>query len=87
MVASGRVVCPVLTAQQRVARLAFATDLYRLGYGSLTAIRCLGEMLEPRVRLYAGAVHPGFLLMQNNVWLHVARVCRQDLEDEGIDTM
>ncbi|KAI4894463.1 hypothetical protein NFI96_033307 [Prochilodus magdalenae] len=36
---------------------------------------------------YAGAVGPGFLLVHNNARLHVARVCRQFLENEGIDTI
>ena len=63
------------------------TDLYRLENGSLTAIRYRDEILEPMVRPYAGAVGPGFLLMHNNARPHVARVCRQYLEDEGIDTI
>ncbi|KAI4895431.1 hypothetical protein NFI96_007287 [Prochilodus magdalenae] len=36
---------------------------------------------------YAGAVGPGFLLVHNNARPHVARVCRQFLENEGIDTI
>ncbi|KAI4903486.1 hypothetical protein NFI96_009665, partial [Prochilodus magdalenae] len=63
------------------------TDLYRLDDGTLTAIRDQDEILGPLVRLYAGAVGPGFLLVQNNARPHVARVCRQFLENEGIDTM
>ena len=63
------------------------TDLYRLENGSLTAIRYRDEILEPMVRPYAGAVGPGFLLMHHNARPHVARVCRQYLEDEGIDTI
>ena len=63
------------------------TDLYRLENGSLTAIRYRDEILEPMVRPYAGAVGPGFLLMHDNAQPHVARVCRQYLEDEGIDTI
>ena len=63
------------------------TDLYRLENGSLTAIRYRDEILEPMVRPYAGAVCPGFLLMHDNARPHVARVCRQYLEDEGIDTI
>ena len=63
------------------------TDLYRLQNGSLTAIRYRDEILEPMVRPYAGAVGPGFLLMHDNARPHVARVCRQYLEDEGIDTI
>ena len=63
------------------------TDLYRLENGSLTAIRYRDEILEPMVRPFAGAVCPGFLLMHDNARPHVARVCRQYLEDEGIDTI
>ncbi|KAI4878812.1 hypothetical protein NFI96_010008 [Prochilodus magdalenae] len=36
---------------------------------------------------YAGAVGPGFLLVHNNARPHVARVCRQFLENEGTDTI
>lgn len=63
------------------------TDLYCLGNGALTAIRYRDEILEPIVRPYAGAVGPGFLLMHDNARPHVARVCRQYLEDEGIETI
>ncbi|KAI4876983.1 hypothetical protein NFI96_002430 [Prochilodus magdalenae] len=45
------------------------------------------EILGPLVRPYAGAVGPGFLLVHNNAQPHVARVCRQVLENEGIDTI
>ncbi|KAI4897064.1 hypothetical protein NFI96_011413, partial [Prochilodus magdalenae] len=63
------------------------TDLYRLDNGTLTAIRHQDEILGPVVRPYAGAVGPGFLLVHNNARPHVARVCRQFLENEGIDTI
>lgn len=63
------------------------TDLYRLDNGTPTAIRYRDEILGPIVRPYAGAVGPGFLLVHDNAWPHVARVCRQFLEDEGIDTI
>ncbi|KAI4871216.1 hypothetical protein NFI96_003482 [Prochilodus magdalenae] len=63
------------------------TDLYRLDNGTLllTAIRHRDEILGPVVRPYTGAVGPGFLLVHNNARPHVARVCRQFLENEGID--
>ncbi len=61
-------------------------DLYLLDNGTLTAIRYWDEILGPIVRPYAGAVGPGFLLVHDNARPHVARVCRQFLEDEGIDT-
>ncbi|MCJ8746514.1 hypothetical protein PDJAM_G00142610 [Pangasius djambal] len=63
------------------------TDLYRLDNGTLTAIRYRDEILGPILRPYAGAVGPGFLLVHDSAWPHVARVCRQFLEDEGIDTI
>ncbi|KAI4872667.1 hypothetical protein NFI96_000384 [Prochilodus magdalenae] len=63
------------------------TDLYRLDNGTLTAIRYQDEILGPVVRAYTGAVGPGFLLVHNNARPHVARVCRQFLENEGIDTI
>ncbi|KAL0194495.1 hypothetical protein M9458_008067, partial [Cirrhinus mrigala] len=56
------------------------TALHVLARGSLTAIR-------PLVRPYVGAVGPGFLLMQDNTRPHVAGVCQQFLQDEGIDAM
>ena len=55
--------------------------------GNLTAIRCRDEILRPLVRPYAGAVGLGFLLMQDNARPHVAGVCQQFLQEEGIDAM
>uniref|UniRef100_A0A673Y821 Tc1-like transposase DDE domain-containing protein n=1 Tax=Salmo trutta TaxID=8032 RepID=A0A673Y821_SALTR len=55
--------------------------------GSLTTIRYRDEILRPLVRPYAGAVGPGFLLMQDNARPHVAGVCQQFLQEEGIDAM
>ncbi|KAI3376707.1 hypothetical protein L3Q82_017127, partial [Scortum barcoo] len=43
------------------------TALHVLARGSLTAIRYRDEILRPLVRPYAGAVGPGFLLMQDNM--------------------
>ncbi|KAI4873226.1 hypothetical protein NFI96_028181 [Prochilodus magdalenae] len=63
------------------------TDLYMLDSGTLTAIRYQDEILGPVVRPDAGAVGPGFLLVHNNAGPHAARVCRQFLESEGIDTI
>ncbi|CDQ72020.1 unnamed protein product [Oncorhynchus mykiss] len=53
----------------------------------MTAIRYRDEILRPLVRPYAGAVGPGFLLMQDNARPHVAGVCQQFLQEEGIDAM
>ncbi|KAI4901531.1 hypothetical protein NFI96_009958 [Prochilodus magdalenae] len=63
------------------------TALHVLARGSLTAIRYRDEILRPLVRPYAGAVGPGFLLMQDNSRPHVAGVCQQFLQDEGIEAM
>ncbi|CDR18049.1 unnamed protein product [Oncorhynchus mykiss] len=51
------------------------------------AIRYRDEILRPLVRPYAGAVGPGFLLMQDDARPHVAGVCQQFLQEEGIDAM
>uniref|UniRef100_A0A4W5MI74 Transposase Tc1-like domain-containing protein n=1 Tax=Hucho hucho TaxID=62062 RepID=A0A4W5MI74_9TELE len=63
------------------------TALHVLARGSLTAIRYRDEILRPLVRPYAGAVGPGFLLMQDNARPHVAGVCQQFLQEESIDAM
>ena len=63
------------------------TDLYGPDNGTLTAIGYRDEILVPIVRLYAGAVGPGFLQVHDNARPYVARVCRQFLEEEGIDTI
>uniref|UniRef100_A0A674C2N9 Transposase Tc1-like domain-containing protein n=1 Tax=Salmo trutta TaxID=8032 RepID=A0A674C2N9_SALTR len=63
------------------------TALHVLARGSLTAIRYRDEILRPLVRPYAGAVGPGFLLMQDKARPHVAGVCQQFLQEEGIDAM
>jgi hypothetical protein len=63
------------------------TALHVLARGSLTAIRYRDEILRPLVRPYAGAVGPGFLLKQDNARPHVAGVCQQFLQEEGIDAM
>ncbi|KAI4895705.1 hypothetical protein NFI96_019616, partial [Prochilodus magdalenae] len=63
------------------------TDLYRLDNGTLTTIRYQDEILGPVVRPYTGAVGPGFLLVHDNAWPHVVRVCRQFLENQGTDTI
>ena len=42
---------------------------------------------DPFSDRHAGAVGPGFLLVQDNARPHVARVCRQYLDDKGIDAI
>uniref|UniRef100_A0AAY5KE76 Tc1-like transposase DDE domain-containing protein n=1 Tax=Esox lucius TaxID=8010 RepID=A0AAY5KE76_ESOLU len=61
------------------------TDLHMLANSTLTAVRYRDEILRSIVRCYAGAVGPGFLLVQDTAQSHVARVCRQFQDDEGID--
>uniref|UniRef100_A0A3B4CC07 Uncharacterized protein n=1 Tax=Pygocentrus nattereri TaxID=42514 RepID=A0A3B4CC07_PYGNA len=63
------------------------TALHVVSRGSLTAIRYRDEILRPLVRPYAGVVGPGFLLMQDNARHHVAGVCQQFMQDEGIEAM
>ncbi|KAI4894556.1 hypothetical protein NFI96_004455 [Prochilodus magdalenae] len=63
------------------------TALHVLARGILTAIGYRDEILRPLVRPYAGAVGPGFLLTQDNARPHVAGVCQQFLQDEGIEAM
>ncbi|KAI3358876.1 hypothetical protein L3Q82_015265, partial [Scortum barcoo] len=58
------------------------TDLHVLSNGTLTAVRYQGEILRATVRPYTGAVDPVFLVVQDNARPHVARVCRQFLDDE-----
>lgn len=59
-------------------------DLHVLANGTLTAVGYQDEILRPVVRPYAGGMGPGFLLVHDNAWPHVARVCKQFLDDEGI---
>ena len=55
------------------------TALLVLARGSLTAIRYRDEILRPLVRPYAGAVGPGFLLMQDLMWLEcVSNSCKRN---------
>ena len=51
-----------------------------LANGTLTVVRYRDEILN--VRPYASAMGLGFLLVQDNARPHVARVCRQFLDDE-----
>ena len=54
------------------------TALHVLARGRLTAIRYRDEILRPLVRPYAGAVGPGFLLMQDLMWLEcVSSSCKR----------
>ncbi|GFU08941.1 transposable element Tcb1 transposase [Trichonephila clavipes] len=46
--------------------LGYRTDLHIFKRGFLTAVRYRDEVLEPIVRLYAAAVDPTFVLMDDN---------------------
>ena len=63
------------------------TNLRMLANGTRSVVRYRDEVFRPTVRAYAGVVVPGFLLVQDNARPHVARVCRQFLDDQGIDTI
>ncbi|KAI3357866.1 hypothetical protein L3Q82_016261, partial [Scortum barcoo] len=58
-----------------------------ISLGGRTALHVLARGSLTLVRPYAGAVGPGFLLMQDNARPHVAGVCQQFLQDEGINDM
>ena len=61
------------------------TDFHVIANSALTAVRFQDEILRATVRPYAAAMGPGFLLVQDNAWPHMARVCRQLLDEEGIN--
>lgn len=63
------------------------TPLHVFDKGSLTAMRYREEILEPYVRLFRGAVGPGFLLMDDNARPHRAQVVDDYLESEDIRRM
>ncbi|GFV83989.1 transposable element Tcb1 transposase [Trichonephila clavipes] len=60
------------------------TDLHIFKWGSVMAVWYRDEVLEPIVRLYAGAVGPTFVLMDDNACPHRADIIDDYLEDEGI---
>ncbi|GFU80443.1 transposable element Tcb1 transposase [Trichonephila clavipes] len=63
------------------------TDLYIFKRGSVTAFRYQDEVLEPIVRLYAAAVDPTFVLMDDNARPHRADIVDDYLENKGIARM
>ena len=50
----------------------------------MTAVRYRDEVLEPIVRLYAAAVGPTFVLMDDNAHPHRAAIVDDYLESEGV---
>ena len=63
------------------------TDLIVFNRGVLTAERYRDEVLDPHVRLFAGAVGDGFILMDDNARPHTARIVQEYLEMEGIERL
>ena len=63
------------------------TELHIIRNGSLTALRYRDEILQPLVRLYAGAIGDSFLFMDDNARPHRARLVDEMLEAEGIARM
>ena len=67
--------------------LGYRTDLHIFKHGSETAVRYRGEVLELIVRLYAAAVGPIFILMDDNACPHRAAIIDDYLKSEGIARM
>ncbi|GFV19215.1 transposable element Tcb1 transposase [Trichonephila clavipes] len=65
----------------------YRTDLHIFKRGFLTAVRYRDEVLEPIVRLYAAAVGPTFVLMDDNARPHRANIVDGYLESERIASM
>lgn len=63
------------------------TDLHLLAISTLTTVRSRDMIFRATVRPYACAVGPEFLLVHDNTWPHMTRVCRQFLDDKGIDSI
>ncbi|GFX30352.1 transposable element Tcb1 transposase [Trichonephila clavipes] len=64
--------------------LGLRTDLHIFKRGSVTAVRYRDGVLESIVRLYAAAVGPTFVLMDDNARPHRADIVDDYLESEGI---
>ncbi|GFU88184.1 transposable element Tcb1 transposase [Trichonephila clavipes] len=67
--------------------LGYSTDLHIFKRGSVTAVGYRDEVLEPMVRLYAAAVGPTFVLMDDNARSNRADIVDDYLESEGIARM
>ena len=63
------------------------TDPHIIDNGTLTALRYVNEILDLYVRPYAGAVGENFILMDDNVRAHRARITDQYLEQATIVRM
>jgi len=63
------------------------TDIVAIRNGTLNGIRYRDEILHPVVGLFAGAIGPDFILMNDNAHPHRARVVEEYLQRESIDRM
>ena len=63
------------------------TDMVAIRNGALTALRYRDEILHPVVRLFAGAIGPNFILMDDNARPHRAHVVQEYLQRETIERM
>ncbi|GFV72907.1 transposable element Tcb1 transposase [Trichonephila clavipes] len=67
--------------------LEYRTDLHIFKRGSVTAVRYRDEVLEPIVRMYAAAVGPTFVLMDDKARPHRADIVDDYMESDGIARM
>ena len=63
------------------------TDLYVIENGTLTALRYCNEILDQFVRLYADAIGPEFIRIDNYAFPHRAHATNDYLEYEHIVLM
>ncbi|GFX44155.1 transposable element Tcb1 transposase [Trichonephila clavipes] len=69
------------------ASIGYRNNLHIFKRGSVTAVRYRDEVLEPIVRLYATAVGPTFVLIDDNARPNRADIVDDYLESEGIARM
>ncbi|GFX72383.1 transposable element Tcb1 transposase [Trichonephila clavipes] len=67
--------------------LGYHTDLYNFKRSSVTTVRYQDKVLEPTVRLYAAAVGPTLVLMDDNARPYRADIIDDYLESEDIERM
>jgi hypothetical protein len=63
------------------------TDLHNIENGTFSEVRYRNEILDVHVRTYAGAVDPGFILMDDNARAHRAHITNGYLEQAAIVRM
>ena len=62
--------------------LGYPSDLHIFKQGSVTVVRYRDEVLKPIVRLYAAAIGPTFLLMDDNARPHRDAIVDDYLKSE-----